>query len=91
MANVLTSKRMAKTHLRSKDQPKPALGANGSDAPAKKMGRPRAKHSDPNYVQMSIYVHKDVRTKVKIRLFETSGEFSGLVELLLREWLNKQV
>jgi hypothetical protein len=27
---------------------------------------------------------------VKVRLFETGGEFSGLVESLLREWLKKQ-
>jgi hypothetical protein len=55
----------------------------------KKAGRPRAKHSDPDYKQMSVYVHKDVRNKVKARLFEQSGEFSALVELLLRDWLKK--
>ncbi len=36
---------------------------------------------------MSIYVHNDVRTKVKMRLLESGGEFSGLVESLLRNWL----
>jgi hypothetical protein len=55
--------------------------------PPKKVGRPRAKHSDPNYVQMSIYISRDVRAKVKMRLLETDGEFSGLVESLLRDWL----
>jgi len=55
----------------------------------KKTGRPRAKHSDPAYKQMSVYVHQDVRTKVKMRLFETGGEFSGLVESLLRDWLKR--
>lgn len=53
----------------------------------KKAGRPRAKHSDPAYKQMSVYVHQDVRNKVKARLFEQGGEFSALVESLLREWL----
>jgi hypothetical protein len=57
--------------------------------PKKKPGRPRAKHSDPNYKQMSIYIHKEVRSKVKARLFEEEGEFSELVETLLREWLKK--
>jgi hypothetical protein len=55
----------------------------------KKPGRPRAKHSDPDYKQMSVYVHQDIRNKVKTRLFEQGGEFSALVELLLREWLKK--
>ena len=58
-------------------------------APRKKAGRPRAKHSDPDYQQMSVYIHRDVRGKVKARLFEQGGEFSGLVESLLREWLKK--
>ena len=57
--------------------------------PMKKPGRPRAKHSDPNYRQMSVYIHKEVRSKVKARLFEEEGEFSELVETLLREWLKK--
>ena len=39
---------------------------------------------------MSIYVPKDVRSRVKVRLFETGGELSGLVETLLRDWLAKQ-
>jgi hypothetical protein len=39
---------------------------------------------------MSVYIHKDVRSKVKVRLFEAGGEFSGLVESLLRDWLAKQ-
>ncbi len=59
-------------------------------APAKKKaGRPRAKHSDPDYKQMSVYVHQEVRNKVKARLFEQGGEFSALVESLLRDWLKK--
>ncbi len=58
-------------------------------APRKKVGRPRAKHSDPDYQQMSVYIHKDVRGKVKARLFEQGGEFSALVESLLRDWLKK--
>ena len=38
-------------------------------SPAKKtVGRPRAKHSDPDYKQMSVYVHKDVRNKVKAQV-----------------------
>ena len=41
-------------------------------------------------MQMSVYVHKDIRTKVKVRLFQSGGEFSALVESLLREWLEGQ-
>ena len=53
----------------------------------KKRGRKPAKHSNPEFVQMSCYISRDVRARVKMRLFEESGEFSALVEGLLREWL----
>jgi hypothetical protein len=53
----------------------------------KKLGRPRAKHSDPSYRQVTAYIHEDVRLLVKARLLERGGEFSALVESLLREWL----
>ncbi len=55
----------------------------------KKRGRKRAKHSDPSYTQMSVYIPIDLRLKVKIRLLEEDKEFSALVENLLREWLNR--
>jgi len=68
----------------------PAKTPKKAAAPVKKKaGRPRAKHSDPAYKQMSVYVHQDVRNKVKARLFEQGGEFSALVESLLRDWLKK--
>jgi hypothetical protein len=38
---------------------------------------------------MSVYIHKEVRNKVKMRLFEKEMEFSGPVESLLRDWLKK--
>jgi hypothetical protein len=70
---------------------RPAKAPTKAAAPAKKKsGRPRAKHSDPDYKQMSVYIHKDVRNKAKARLFEQGGEFSALVESLLRDWLKKQ-
>lgn len=50
-------------------------------------GRPAAKHSSPDYAQMTVYIRKDVRRAVKIRLFEDGLELSALVERLLREWL----
>ena len=70
---------------------KPVAARKGSGLstrhPVKKVGRPRAKHSNPDFVQMSVYVHKEVRNHVKARLFERGEEFSGLVESLLRDWL----
>ena len=52
------------------------------------VGRPRAKHSSPDYAQMTIYVQKAVRNEVKIRLFQEGRELSALVERLLKAWLD---
>ena len=56
------------------------------DATAR-VGRPPAKHSSPEYVQMTVYVPKTVRNSMKMRLFEEGLEMSALVERLLRKWL----
>jgi hypothetical protein len=66
--------------------------------PKPKRGRPPAKHSSDDYAQMSLYVHKTVRSLVRIELLReaeqstepNSGEFSGLVEALLRGWLKQR-
>jgi hypothetical protein len=65
------------------------IGTNSGRPAKRKVGRPRAKHSSPDYKQVSLYLHKDVRNKVKMRLFEQGAEFSALVEALLRDWLKK--
>lgn len=82
ISTLMATKKTTKTGKRSK-----TAISDPAPRPQKKIGRPRAKHSDPNYVQMSIYIHKEVRSKVKVRLLENDGEFSGLVESLLRGWL----
>lgn len=56
---------------------------------APKRGRKPAKHSNPAYTQMSIYIPFDLRAEVKKRLLDENGEFSGLVESLLRDWLKR--
>jgi len=76
---------------RPKDDTKTASGRKTVPKRKRKVGRPRAKHSSPDYKQMSVYVHKDIRNRVKALLFEQEGEFSALVESLLRQWLDKQV
>lgn len=51
------------------------------------IGRPPAKHSSPDYAQMTVYIRKDIRTALKIRLFQEGMELSALVERLLHGWL----
>ena len=57
----------------------------------RRAGRPPAKHSSPDYVQMTIYIPKAVRNEVKTRLFQEGRELSALVERLLKAWLDTNV
>ncbi|MGA9104158.1 MAG: hypothetical protein WB359_02410 [Bryobacteraceae bacterium] len=60
------------------------------DQEPKKRGRKPGKHSDENYTQTSIYLPIELRNRVRARLYENGMEMSGLVEVMLREWLAKQ-
>lgn len=57
---------------------------------AVRRGRKPAKHSNPDYVQTSLYLPREVKNKVRARLLEQGKEFSELVEDMLRDWLVKQ-
>lgn len=81
-SNVMATRKSTKARTTA-ERPKSASTAE----PKMRVGRPRAKDSDPNYTLVSLYLDKDVRNKVKARLFERGEEFSGLVELLRLDWL----
>lgn len=59
--------------------------------PDKKRGRPSAKRSDPDFLQVTAYIRKETHRKTKIRLLEEGRgrEFSELVEAMLEEWLGR--
>jgi hypothetical protein len=58
----------------------------------KKRGRPAAKRSDPDFLQVTAYIRKETHRKTKIRLLEEGQgrEFSELVEVMLEEWLDRK-
>jgi hypothetical protein len=58
----------------------------------KKRGRPAAKRSDPDFLQVTAYIRKETHRKTKIRLLEEGQgrEFSELVEVMLEEWLGRK-
>lgn len=39
---------------------------------------------------MTLYIHQEVRTLVRMELLKENGEFSALVEDLLRRWLKER-
>jgi len=66
-------------------------GSNDADeASPKKPGRKPGKHSNENYTQTSIYLPIELRNRVRSRLYERGMEMSGLVEDMLREWIENQ-
>ena len=60
-----------------------------ANARARTTGRPPAKHSSPDYTQMTVYVRTAVRSDVRMRLFREGRELSALIERLLIDWLNE--
>jgi hypothetical protein len=65
-----------------------SLSSTVASTAQRTVGRPPAKHSSPDYVQMTVYVPKAVRNEVKTRLFQEGRELSALVEKLLKTWLD---
>lgn len=62
------------------------------ETPATKLrGRPRAKHSDPDFQQITAYIREKTYTDIKIALLQQGSkqDFSELVEELLSNWLRR--
>ncbi len=79
------SARNGKTHGRK------SLVAHGAgETGTKKPGRKPGKHSSSDYTQTSIYLPIELRNRVRAKLYEQGLEMSGLVEEMLREWLDKR-
>ena len=67
----------------------PPKQAQGAAPTPKRMGRPPGgKHSNPAYMQTTLWIPRDLMADVKVRLIRSEyKEFSGTVETLLRNWL----
>ena len=80
----------AKERPRASQEPPPAPEPP-SPAP-RPVGRPKGKRSDPDYVQVSSHIPRELHFKVKAALLlDRKGvEFSELVADLLSEWLSKR-
>lgn len=72
---------LAKVRIQQVQQPIPE-----PEAP-KKIGRPRAKRSNPEYTQVTAYIKLETHLEVKERLVRKQQEFSELLEELLSGWL----
>lgn len=70
------------TKLRSEPALSPAL-----PPPARKMGRPPGKSSDPNYIQVTVYLRKSVHQTARKMLIDERRQFSDLVDELVSQWI----
>lgn len=62
------------------------MPATQNDLP-KKLGRPRAKRSNPDFVQVSGYIPKNVYLAVKWKMLDQGGrEFSEVLKELLSDY-----
>jgi hypothetical protein len=86
------SKAAAKASPARKGNAPAAKRGEGAVPTPKRMGRPPGgKHSNPQYMQTTLWVPRDLMTEVKIKLLRSEyREFSGTVEMLLRTWLKSR-
>jgi hypothetical protein len=68
------------------------LRSNGSGgATAPRRGRPNGKRSNAEFQQVTAYVRRDTYRRVLIKLLdrENKGQFSELIEELLKKWIEE--
>jgi len=46
------------------------------------------RRSDPDYLQTTVYLPRDLHKRIKVALAEDDAELSAIVEDLLTEWLS---
>jgi len=56
---------------------------------APKKGRAKGKRSDPNYVQIGVYIPKETKKACDRRLLDEEIDLSDLVSELLAKWLSE--
>lgn len=85
--------RQSKARLRSLPKEQPTPPEPLPEPPARKMGRPRGKRSDPNYEQITAYIRKETHLEVKASLLRDpeGRDFSELIQELLDEYLRTQI
>ena len=55
-----------------------------------KMGRPPGKKTDPNYIQVIVYLRKDIHKTARKILLDDGGQFSDLVDELVSRWIDSR-
>jgi len=70
------------TKLRAEPDLSPSLPPT-----APKMGRPTGKSSDPNYIQVTVYLRKSVHQTARKMLIDERRQFSDLVDELVSQWI----
>jgi hypothetical protein len=68
------------------------LKSKGSDdATAPRRGRPNGKRSNAEFQQVTAYVRRDTYRRVSLKLLdrENKGQFSELIEELLKKWIEE--
>ena len=76
--------------IRSKLPAEPEPPPPAAEAVVSKMGRPPGKKTDPKYVQVTVYLRKDVHRTARKLLLDDGGQFSDLVDELVSRWITEK-
>jgi hypothetical protein len=81
------AEKVTKLRLEPPATASPAPPVSAPPAPPQKMGRPPGKKTDPNYVQVTVYLRKSNHQAAKKILIDQEREFSELVDDLVTRWI----
>src|SRR5260370_37052754 len=73
--------------IRSKLPAAPEPPPHAPEVTVSKMGRPPGKKTDPNYVQVTVYLRKNVHKTARKLLLDDGRQFSDLVDELVSRWI----
>lgn len=78
-----------RTEPKKREESQPATKQLQVGTAPRRVGRPNAKRSDPDFVQTTAYIRKDTHKDIKRALLddEQGRDFSELIEELLKIWL----
>lgn len=62
----------------------------GKEKAEEKAAKTKGRRQDPDYLQTTVYLPKDLHKAVKVAMAEDNLELSGIVETLLAEWLKSR-
>lgn len=76
--------------MKQSKKPRPQKAEHQAVAPERKVGRPRAKRSNPEFQQVTAYIRRESYISARHKLLDEGRDFSELIEELVSAWIGRK-